>query len=95
WVAFRSDNNVDERFDLFRVPTDGSALPSRVHAAAASAAFDVTAGENIVFTPDSHGIVYSADHEVNGEEDLWISDDVVFRADFEGGNSGEWSAIVS
>ncbi len=91
FVAFRSDNVVNERFDLYRVPTDGSALPVRVHATPASSAYDVTVGENIFFTPDSHGMVYSADHEFDGQEDLWVSDDMVFRADFEGGNSAEWS----
>lgn len=94
FVAFRSDNNVDERFDLFRVPTDGSAFPVRVHATPASPAFDVTPGENIFFTPDSQGIVYAADHELNGQDDLWISDAMVFRADFEEGSTVAWSQTL-
>jgi hypothetical protein len=93
WAAFRADSALDERFDLLRVPSDGSTSPVRVHAAPPSTFYDVDETA-IEFTPDSAGIVYAADHETNGKLDLWISDAMVFRADFEGGGLEEWSTAT-
>jgi len=91
WTAYRADEVVNERFDLMRVRTDGSAGPQRVHATPASSILDVDP-DQIRFTADSQGLVYAADHEVNEQLDLWISDAMIFVAGFEIGNTGEWSS---
>lgn len=93
WTAYRADEGVDERFDLLRVPTGGAA-PQRIHAAPASSALDVADGDGFQFTPDGAGIVYAADHETNEAMDLWISDAMIFRADFAAGDAGEWSSVT-
>jgi hypothetical protein len=91
WTAYRADEGVNERFDLHRVPTDGSAGPQRVHALPPSSVYDVDE-EAIWFTADSRGLLYAADHDVNSQLDLWISDSMIFGAGFEIGHTGEWSS---
>jgi hypothetical protein len=93
WVAFRWDGGLDERYDLYRARVDGAGSPQRLHALPASNSADVPAGDSFDWTPDGFGVVYVADHDVFGKRELWIADAMVFRADFEGGGTGEWSAV--
>jgi hypothetical protein len=90
WAAYRADEATDERFDLHRVRVDGSAPPHRVHATPPSASHDVDPVA-VYFTRDGAGLVYAADHEVDGQLDLWISDSAIYRDDFELGHVGGWS----
>jgi hypothetical protein len=93
WAAYRADEAVDERFDLFRVRVDGVGAPQRVHAAPASAALDVDEAL-FRFTPEGAGLLYVADHEGDGQVDLWISDAAIFFDGFELGGTGVWSLVV-
>ena len=68
--------------------------PHRVHAVPVPAGADIVAPGGFDFTPDGEGIVYLADHDVDEKLELWISDGMVFRADFEWGDLAEWSGTA-
>jgi Tol biopolymer transport system component len=93
WAAFRADESVDERFDLYRARVDGSGSPARVHAAPAAATRDVVPGATL-FTPDGRGLVYVADHRINDHQDVWIADAMIFGDGFELDGTGSWSSTV-
>jgi Tol biopolymer transport system component len=60
WVAYRADDDVPERFDLYARPTDASALALRLTAPFTEG--NVAGAPLLQFTPDSARVVYSADH---------------------------------
>lgn len=83
WVIYRADSQVDERFDLRRVAATGGS-GSLLHPA-----IDPT--RDVVWlmpTADSRGVLYGVDGTA---VDLWLADEWIFAADFEEGNTGEWS----
>ncbi|MBZ0113892.1 MAG: hypothetical protein K8J08_15625 [Thermoanaerobaculia bacterium] len=88
WVAYLADQSVDERVDVYRVRSDGTASPQRVHSTPIPAD---SAAQRVQWTPDSKGIIYVADHEVRGKFDLWIADSTLLFGDgFEGGDTQAW-----
>ena len=65
-VAYVADENTDELFELFSVPTTGGAsvrLNGNFPAGAYPTSFE--------FTPDSSTVVYIADQLVNDVQELW------------------------
>ncbi len=92
WVAFRADKEVDEQYNLYRTRADGTGNVQRVHATPLPAGADIEGGFD--FTPDGAGLVYRADHDVDEKFELWISDGEIFRADFEWGDTSEWSSVT-
>jgi hypothetical protein len=94
WVAFRHDPEVDDQFNLYRARADGIGAAERIHAVPFAAGGDIAEPLSFDFTPDGRGIVYLADHDADEKLELWISDGMVFRGDFEEGNSSQWSSVV-
>lgn len=89
-AIYRADGELDERFELFRVPITGGT--SVKVSAALPPAGDV---DFLVLTPDLHGAIYFADGTIDGATELWITDSLIFAADFdEEANSSEWSSTV-
>jgi len=91
-VVYLTDPGVDERFELWRVRSDGSSSPVRLHPAPVAGG-DVRFG-TMQWTPEGRGVVYLADAQVDERIDLWIADGMIFRADFAAGDLAEWSATV-
>jgi hypothetical protein len=67
-VVYRADQVVDQRFELYRVPTDGSAPPVRV-----SSNLGMTGSIESRFEVSTDGtrVLYRADPRVNGRIELW------------------------
>lgn len=61
WVAYAADQRVDEVFELFTVPIDGSA-PPRVRSGPFVAGGDVRPG-TFAFSPDARRLLYAADQD--------------------------------
>lgn len=70
WVAYRADQDVDERVELFLRRIDGSGSPIRVNDA-------LVAGGDVpgpfLFTADSHGIAYVADQDTDEVLELYLA----------------------
>jgi hypothetical protein len=94
-VVYRADRGPDEKFNLYDVATVAPTT-QEVLTPTGLAASDIQEGNHIdyQFTPDGRGVVFIEDAEVDGREDLWIADEMVFAADFEEGNRSEWSAAT-
>ena len=93
WVAYQSDQLVDERFEIYSVPADGSGAALRVSGEVAAEdgeidgeGFIVPIGPNVVgdvgdfaFTPDSSAITFIGDLEVDSLFDAFTFDTGVFE----------------
>lgn len=66
-VLYRADQDVDQRFDLYSVPVDGSASPLMLDTPRANA--DVEAGFQLL--PDGAEVAYRADSDVDGVVELY------------------------
>jgi hypothetical protein len=90
-VAFIADLVVDQRFDLWWAPLAGPA-------ATAPVAVTAVAGGNVelplVWADDGHGVLFLGDLETDQRFPLWDADTMIFRADFEGDDTAEWSSAV-
>ncbi|MEO7793833.1 MAG: hypothetical protein ABIV06_03605, partial [Thermoanaerobaculia bacterium] len=86
-AIYRADGELDERFELFRVPITGGA--SVKVSAGLPPGGDV---DYFAMTPDRHGAIYFADGTLDTATELWITDSLVFAADFEEEeDTSEWS----
>jgi hypothetical protein len=52
---------------------------------------DQPGGALYQFTPYGLAVLFIADLEVDGREDLWIADDLVFEDDFETDDLSAWT----
>jgi Tol biopolymer transport system component len=78
-VVYRADATVDERFELYSAPLDGSSVPSAISGVLVEGG-DVLKGHSSdgpLITPDSRFAVYRADAEIDGRAEL-------FRASVDG-----------
>lgn len=73
-VVYLADQLVDNRFELFAVPVDGSSLPVRVNAPLAFGR-DVQSFANPAFRISADGteVVYLADHDENDIIELYVA----------------------
>jgi Tol biopolymer transport system component len=83
----------DQPMELWQTRVDGSQTNPRLLSldpVASGGVIDATPGLEV--SPDGHGILYEADADVSGREELYISDSLVFAADFdEEGDLSEWA----
>jgi len=96
-VVYRADRAADEKFNLYVTQTVSPTSQALVNPAglAASDVFEDPLRPPLYpFTPDGVGILFVADLEVDGREDLWIADELVFEDDFETGGTSEWTSAV-
>jgi hypothetical protein len=68
-VVYRADQELDEVFELFAAPTDGSAPPVRLHAPLGPAQDVALFGFRV--TPDGAHVVFAADLDAAGELALY------------------------
>ena len=71
-VAFTADKNVDERFELFVAPVDGSAEPVAVSGTLADGG-DVDVDE-FAWSPDGRRLAFLADKLVDNTFELFVAD---------------------
>jgi len=76
-LVYRADAIVDNKFELFSVPVDGSLPPVQINGPILPAGGDVTASTNsgskphFAVTPDGQRVVYAADARLNDVFELW------------------------
>jgi len=89
-VIYRADGEFDERFELFRVPITGG---TSVKVSGSLPAF--SDADYFAMTPDRHGAYYLADGTIDDALELWITDSLIFGADFdEEEDASEWSSTL-
>jgi dipeptidyl aminopeptidase/acylaminoacyl peptidase len=67
-VAFRGDQLVDQRFDVYRVSINGGGQPVRLNATTVATA---AAGTDLAFSPDGQRILFRGDFATSGRVELW------------------------
>ena len=79
WVLYRADAELDERFELYAAPTDGSGVALKLNAELVSGGDvqpnqpDRNLGLSVGFriSPDGDWVVYRADQELDGRVELY------------------------
>ena len=73
-VVYVADQEVDERFELYSVPLDGSASPVALNGALVSGGDLATSLERCLqISPDSNFVVYVADQRVEELSELFLA----------------------
>jgi hypothetical protein len=90
-VFYTVDPRVDEQVELYSVPIAGPfSAAERLNPDLPSAG-DVTFYRTDGSPPH---VLFLADSGADEKLELWISDGMVLRGDFEEGNSSQWSSVV-
>ena len=69
WVVYRADQDLDEVFELYSAPIDGSQAALKLNVPL-SGLQDVSS--TIAISPDSSSVVYAADQAVNSLTELYV-----------------------
>ena len=92
FVYFDADLSPEESNELWVVPALGPP------AAAIRLSPELVPGGQLVnppiVSPDGFGLLYSGRFEDAARTDLWLSDAMLFKADFEEDDASEWSLVV-
>ncbi len=91
-VAFLADLRDATKDELWVAPTAGPAPSAPVHDPPPSGGNATTP---LAWADDSLGVLFLGDLTIAAKFDLWDADLAIFRSDFEGGDTSEWSSTTN